>query len=390
MVKAVMQDAVIVEAVRSPLGKRNGKLKDVHPVVLGAQVLKELVGRAGIDAGAVEDVVFGCVTQTGEQSVNIGRNAWLTAGFPVETPATTVDRQCGSSQQAIHFAASLIQSGAAEIVIAGGVESMTRVPMGATMVQGPGQPFPPELMELYDLVPQGISAELVARKYGVSRREMDEFSVESHRRAAEATDKGYLRSQIMPVEVQVNSHTEVVDRDEGIRAHASYEATAALAPAFDPRHSITAGNSSQITDGAAAVLLMSRDRARELGLMPRARIVAHRVVGCDPVLMLEGPIPGTAAVLKAAGLELKDIDLFEINEAFASVVLAWANATGADLARTNVNGGAIALGHPLGASGARLMNHLLYELERRDLRYGLQAMCCGGGLGTATIIERET
>jgi acetyl-CoA acyltransferase len=384
-----MQDAVIVEAVRTPLGKRNGKLKDVHPVVLGAEVIKEVVGRAGIDPGLVQDVIFGCVTQTGEQSVNIGRNAWLTAGFPVETPATTVDRQCGSSQQAIHFGASLIQSGVADVIVAGGVESMSRIPMGDAMVQGPGDPFPPELMELYDLVPQGISAELMARKYGVSRREMDEFSVESHRRAAEATEKGYLRSQIMPVEVQVNSHTEVVDRDEGIRYNASYESTSKLLPAFNPEHAITAGNSSQITDGAAAVLLTSAARARELGLRPRAKILAHRVVGCDPILMLEGPIPATAAVLKAAGLELKDIDLFEINEAFASVVLAWAKTTGADLAKTNVNGGAIALGHPLGASGARLMNHLLYELERRDLRYGLQSMCCGGGLGTATIIDRN-
>jgi len=384
-----MQDAVIVEAVRTPLGKRNGKLKDVHPVVLGSEVIKEVVGRTGMDPGLVQDVIFGCVTQTGEQSVNIGRNAWLTAGFPVETPATTVDRQCGSSQQAIHFAASLIQSGAADVIVAGGVESMSRIPMAAAMLQGPGEPFPPELMELYDLVPQGISAELMARKYGVSRREMDEFSVESHRKAAEATENGYLRSQIMPVEVQVNSHTEVVDRDEGIRFNASYESTSKLLPAFNPDHTITAGNSSQITDGAAAVLLMSGARARELGLRPRAKIVAHRVVGCDPILMLEGPIPATAAVLKAAGLELTDIDLFEINEAFASVVLAWAKTTGADLAKTNVNGGAIALGHPLGASGARLMNHLLYELERRDLRYGLQSMCCGGGLGTATIIDRN-
>lgn len=212
-----MEDAVIVEAVRTPLGKRNGKLKDVHPVVLGAGVLREVVGRAGIEPGLVQDVIFGCVTQTGEQSVNVGRNAWLTAGFPVETPATTVDRQCGSSQQAIHFGASLIQSGAADVVVAGGVESMSRIPMGSAMEQGPGEPFPPELMELYDLVPQGISAELMARKYGVSRKEMDEFSVESHRRAAEATEKGYLRSQIMPIEVAVNSHTEVVDRDEGIR-----------------------------------------------------------------------------------------------------------------------------------------------------------------------------
>jgi acetyl-CoA acyltransferase len=384
-----MRDAVIVEAVRTPMGRRNGKLRDIHAVALGSMVLKELVGRAGIEAGQVDDVVFGCVMQTGEQALNVARNAWLAAGFPVETPATTVDRQCGSSQQAIHFAANLIQSGVADVTIAGGVESMTRVPMGSTVLQGPGTPFPPELMELYELVPQGISAELMARKYGISRREMDELSVESHHRAAEATRHGYLASQIMPVEVPVNGHTEQVTTDEGIRPNTTYEAVAALQPAFNPDHSITAGNASQITDGATAVLLMSLDRARELGLRPRAKILAQKVVGCDPVLMLEGPIPGTAAVLQQAGLELKDIDLFEINEAFASVVLAWLKTTGADWEKTNVNGGAIAIGHPLGASGARLMNHLLYELERRDLRYGLQAMCCGGGLGTATIIDRE-
>jgi acetyl-CoA acyltransferase len=384
-----MREAVIVEAVRTPMGRRGGKLKDIHPVVLGSLVLKELVGRAGIDASQVEDVVFGCVMQTGEQSVNVGRNAWLAAGFPVETPATTVDRQCGSSQQAIHFAANLIQSGVADVTIAGGVESMSRVPMGSTVLQGPGTPFPPELMELYEMVPQGISAELMARKYGVSRREMDELSVQSHLRAAEATRAGHLASQIMPVELPSNGHTETMTTDEGIRPNATYEAVAALQPAFNPDHSITAGNASQITDGAAGILLMSREKARELGLRPRARVLAQKVVGCDPVLMLEGPIPGTAAVLDQAGLELKEIDLFEINEAFASVVLAWLKTTGADWEKTNVNGGAIAIGHPLGASGARLMNHLLHELERRDLRYGLQAMCCGGGLGTATIIDRE-
>ena len=383
-----MREAVIVEAVRTPLGRRNGKLKDLHPVVLGSMVLQELLKRAGIDPKLVEDVVFGNVMQTGEQAVNIARNAWLTAGFPVETPATTVDRQCGSSQQAIHFAANLIQSGIADITVAGGVESMTRVPMGSTVLQGPGNPFPPELLETYELVPQGISAELVARKYGIDRKAMDEFSVRSHHLAAEATEKGYLRSQIMPVEI-TNGTTELMDRDEGIRANASYEAVSQLQPAFNPQHSITAGNSSQITDGAAAVLLVEKQKALELGLKPRARVIAQKVVGVDPVLMLEGPIPATAAVLKQAGLQLKDIDLFEVNEAFASVPLAWLKETGADPAKLNVNGGAIAIGHPLGASGARLMNHLLYELERRDLRYGLQTMCCGGGLGTATIIDRQ-
>jgi acetyl-CoA acyltransferase len=384
-----MREVVIVEAVRTPIGRRNGKLKDVHPVVLGSLVLKEIVKRAGIEPGTVEDVIFGCVTQVGEQSLNVARNAWLAAGFPVTTPGTTVDRQCGSSQQAIHFAANLIQSGVCDVTIAGGVESMSRVPMGANAVS-PGTPFPPELMELYDLVPQGISAELMARKYKVSRKEMDEFGVRSHHLAHEAAEKGYFKSQIMPVEVSVegNGHHELFSRDEGIRANANYEATAALQPAFNPEHSITAGNSSQISDGAAAVLLMSLEKAKELHLKPRARIRAMAVVGTDPVLMLEGPIPGTAAVLKRAGLQLSSIDLFEVNEAFASVVLAWQKETGADMGKTNVNGGAIAVGHPLGASGAILMNRLLYELEHRDLRYGLETMCCGGGLGTATIIDR--
>jgi acetyl-CoA acyltransferase len=384
-----MREAVIVEAVRTPIGRRNGKLKDVHPVVLGSLVLQEIIKRSGIAPEQVDDVVFGCVTQVGEQSLNIARSAWLTAGFPVSTPGTTVDRQCGSSQQAIHFAANLIQSGVCDITIAGGVESMSRVPMGSNAVS-PGTPFPPELMELYDLVPQGISAELIARKYGISRKQMDEFGVRSHHLAAQATDEGRFKSQLLAVEVSANGngHHDLFTKDEGIRPTANYEATAALQPAFNPEHSITAGNSSQISDGAAAVLLMSLEKAKQLGLKPRARIRAQAVVGTDPVLMLEGPIPGTAAVLKRAGLDLKSIDLFEVNEAFASVVLAWQKETGADMDKTNVNGGAIAVGHPLGASGAILMNRLLYELERRDLRYGLETMCCGGGIGTATIIDR--
>src|ERR1700694_1825793 len=385
-----MREVVIVEAVRTPIARRNGKLKEMHPVVLGSLVLKEIIRRSGIAPDQVDDVVFGCVTQAGEQSLNIARNAWLTAGFPFTTPGTTVDRQCGSSQQAIHFASNLIQSGVCDITIAGGVESMSRVPMGSNAMSR-GTRFPPELMELYDLVPQGISAELIARKYGISRKQMDEFGVRSHQMAFEATAKGNFKSQLLPVDISLNGngHHDLFTQDEGIRSNASYEATAALQPAFNPEHSITAGNSSQISDGAAAVLLMSLEKAKELGLKPRARIRAQAVVGTDPVLMLEGPIPGTAAVLKRAGLELKSIDLFEINEAFASVVLAWEKETGADLSRRNVNGGAIAVGHPLGASGAILMNRLLYELERRDLRYGLETMCCGGGIGTATIIDRE-
>src|SRR6195256_1716845 len=289
-----MREVVIVEAVRTPIGRRNGKLKDIHPVVLGSLVLREIVKRAGIEPDQVEDVVFGCVSQAGEQSLNIARNAWLTAGFPVTTPGTTVDRKCVSSQQAIHFAANLIQSGVCDITIAGGVESMSRVPMGSNAIS-PGSPFPPELMELYDLVPQGISAELIARKYGITRRQMDEFGVRSHHLAQKATEKGHFKSQLMPVEVSLNGngHSELFDKDEGIRANANYESTAALQPAFNPEHSITAGNSSQISDGAAAVLLMSLDKAKELGLRPRARIRAQAVVGTDPVLMLEGPIPGT-------------------------------------------------------------------------------------------------
>ncbi len=384
-----MREAVIVEAVRTPIGRRNGKLKDIHPVVLGSLVLQEIIKRSGIAPEQVDDVVFGCVTQVGEQSLNIARSAWLAAGFPFTTPGTTVDRQCGSSQQAIHFAANLIQSGVCDITIAGGVESMSRVPMGSNAVS-PGTPFPPELMELYDLVPQGISAELIARKYGISRQQMDEFGVRSHHLAAKATEEGRFSSQLLPIEVSLNGNGQhdMFTKDEGIRPNASYEATSALQPAFNPEHSITAGNSSQISDGAAAVLLMSLEKAKQLGLKPRARIRAQAVVGTDPVLMLEGPIPGTAAVLKRAGLDLKSIDLFEVNEAFASVVLAWQKETGADMDKTNVNGGAIAVGHPLGASGAILMNRLLYELERRDLRYGLETMCCGGGIGTATIIDR--
>jgi acetyl-CoA acetyltransferase family protein len=381
-----VREVVIVEAVRTPIGRRNGKLKDVHPVVLGSLILKEVVNRAGIKPEQVDDVVFGCVTQTGEQGINVGRNAWLTAGFPFTTPATTVDRQCGSSQQALHFAANLIQSGICDVTIAGGVESMTRVPMGSNAVS-PGTPFPPELMELYDLVPQGISAELMARKYGISRKAMDEFSVESHHRAHEATEKGYFKSQIMPVDIS-NGQTEIFSRDEGIRANASYEATSALQPAFNPEHTITAGNASQISDGAAAVLLMSLEKAKQLGIKPRARIRGQAVVGTDPVLMLEGPIPGTAAVLKRAGLRLEDIDLFEVNEAFASVVLSWQKETGADLAKTNVNGGAIALGHPLGASGARLVTTALYQLRRTGGRYALCTMCIGVGQGIAMLIRR--
>ena len=380
--------ALIVEAVRTPFGRRKGMLREHHPAVLAGAVMQEALRRTGVPAGQVDQVVWGCATQVGDQGSNIGRVGWLTAGLPIEVPATTVDVRCGSSQQALHFAANLVATGACDVVLAGGVESMSRVPIGSAASAIPGDPWPPEYRERFEMVPQGISAELVARKYRIGREAMDRFAVQSHRRAAEATEKGYLATQMVALQ-PADGGAEVPLRDEGIRPDSTYEAVAALQPAFDPSHNITAGNSSQITDGAAAVLVMSAAKAAELGVTPRARVIAQSVVGVDPVLMLEGPIPATAAVLKQTGLGIGDIDLFEVNEAFSSIPLAWLKETGADAERTNPNGGAIAIGHPLGASGARLMCHLLYELERRDLRYGLQAMCCGGGIGTATIIDRR-
>jgi acetyl-CoA acyltransferase len=387
-----MTDAVIVAAVRTPLGRgsqRNGDLRDVHPVLLAAHVLREVVRRAGIEPASVDDVVMGCVSQTGEQSVNVARQAVLTAGFPVEVPATTVDRQCGSSQQALHFAANLIQSGVCGVTIAAGVESMSRVPMGCTVWQGPGTPFPPELLEEYNLVSQGLAAEMIAEQWGISRVEADEFAAGSQRKAAAAQAEGRFSREIAPVEVGSDGDAHVVSQDQGIRPGTTVEVLAELEPSFKPDGIMHAGNSSQITDGAAAVLLMSRERAAELGVAPRAVIRSQVVVGVDPVTMLTGPIPATARILARSRLGVDDIDLFEVNEAFAPVVLAWAREHHPDMERVNVNGGAIALGHPLGASGARLMTTLLHELERRDLRLGLQTMCCGGGLGTATIIERE-
>ena len=379
-----MREVVIVEAVRTPIGKRNGALKDVHPVVLAAMNLRELMKRAGIDPALVEDVVMGCVSQVGEQSVNIARNAVLQAGFPIEVPATTVDRQCGSGQQAIHFAANLIQSDVCDITIGGGVESMTRLPIGSSSSTG-GFPFPPSLTEMYPLVHQGLSAEMIADQWHITREELDAYGLRSQRLAAAADDAGYFTREVAPVSLPDGT---VFSHDEGIRRDTSAERLAALQPSFKPDGRITAGSSSQISDGAASVLLMTPEKASELGLRPRARIVAQKVVGVDPVTMLTGPIPATKAVLAKAGLKLDDIDLFEVNEAFASVVLAWEREIHPNMDKVNVNGGAIALGHPLGCSGARLMNTLLYELERRDARYGLQTMCCGGGLGTATIIER--
>jgi acetyl-CoA acyltransferase len=386
-----MTDVVIVEAVRTPLGRgnlRNGDLRDVHAVKLAAHVLREVTSRARLDPRLVDDVVFGCVMQTGEQAVNIARQAVLLAGFPIEVPATTVDRQCGSSQQAVHFAANLIQSGVCDITIAAGVESMSRVPMGATVVQGPGTPFPPELLEQYNLVSQGVAAEMISEEFGITRRDADELAAESQRRAARAQSEGRFDREIAPMVLGDNGDGHVVSQDQGIRPGTTVDTLATLKPSFRPDGICHAGNSSQITDGAAALLLMSAEKAAELGLAPRARIRSQAVVGVDPVTMLKGPIPATTKALSRAGLQLSDIDLFEVNEAFAPVVLAWARSHHPDMERVNVNGGAIALGHPLGASGARLMTTLLHELERSDRQLGLETMCCGGGIGTATIIDR--
>ena len=381
---AEMREVVIVEAVRTPTGRRNGALKDVHPVVLAAMTLRELMERARVSPSLVEDVVMGCVSQVGEQGINIARNAVLQAGFPIEVPATTVDRQCGSGQQAIHFAASLIAAGVCDITIGAGVENMSRLPIGSSIATG-GHPFPPSLLEMYPLTHQGISAEMIAATWSIPREELDAFSLRSHQRAAAATDAGYFDRELMSVSLADGSR---FTHDEGIRRDTTLEKLAGLQPSFKPDGVITAGNSSQISDGAAAVLLMTPEKAAELGLRPRARIVAQKVVGVDPVMMLTGPIPATQQILAKAGLTMSEIDLFEVNEAFAPVVLAWQRELDPDMERVNVNGGAIALGHPLGCSGARLMTTLLHELERREARYGLQTMCCGGGLGTETIIER--
>jgi len=385
------REAVIVEAVRTAVGRRGGRLKDWHPVDLLAQTLSALVQRSTIDSGVVEDVIVGCVSQVGEQSLNVGRNAVLAAGFPETVPGTTVDRQCGSSQQAIHFAAQGVLSGAYDVAIAGGVEVMTRVPMGSSYMQGQGEPFGSQMLKRYDngLVHQGISADLVAQKWEISRNELDEFSLESHRRAARATAEGRFSSQIVPIPVKnEDGTTSVFEQDEGIRTDTSLEKLASLKPAFKPDGLITAGNSSQISDGAAAVLIMERETAERLGLKPRARFVSFSLAGDNPILMLTAPIPATFKALERAGLTMNDIDLVEINEAFASVVLAWQRETRADFQRVNVNGGAVAIGHPLGASGARLTTVLLHELERTGGRYGLQTICEGGGMANGMVIER--
>ncbi len=385
-----MTQAVIVDVVRTPLGKRNGRLKGWHPVDLAAETLRALQQRTGIDPGIVDDVVMGCVMQVGEQAANIARNAILAAGWPETVPGTTVDRQCGSSQQAAHFAAQGVMAGAYDVVVAAGVEVMTRVPMGASMLDGKyGFPFGPKIGARYapsgGLVPQGISAELIADKWDISREEMDRYGLQSQQRAVVARNEGRFDTQILPI---LDSDGTVMTEDEGIR-ETTYDKVAALRPAFTENGRITAANSSQITDGAAAVLIMSEQRALALGLRPRARFVDFALAGADPRLMLTASIPATAKVLARAGLTIDDMDIIEINEAFAAVVLAWQRENpSVDMARVNPNGGAIALGHPLGCSGARLLTALVSELDRSGGRYGLQVMCEGGGMANATIIER--
>ncbi|HEV8594392.1 MAG TPA: thiolase family protein [Thermoplasmata archaeon] len=378
------REAVIVEAVRTPIGKRGGALKDIRPDDLAATVLQEIVDRTGVSKGAVEDVILGCVTQIDEQGLNIARIAALVAGFPETVPGTSVNRQCASGQQAVNFAAQGIMAGVHDLLLAGGVESMSRVPMGSD-----AGVLNQRLLEKFEIVPQGISADYVAAKYGITRPQMDEFSYHSHMRAIRAIDEGRFKREIVPVpRKDAEGNKGLFDTDEHPRRNTSIERLASLPPAFRPDGNITAGNSSGINDGAAALLLASEEKAKELGLTPRARVVSMSVIGTNPTVMLEGPIPASRMALQKAGLTVDDIDLWEINEAFASVPLATIQTLGLDPAKVNVNGGVIALGHPLGCSGARLMTTLLHELERQELRYGLSTLCIGFGQGVATIIER--
>jgi len=383
------REVVIVEAVRTPIGRgheEKGYYKDVHASNLLARTYSELIERTAIDPAEVEDVIAGCVQQFGEQGLNIGRNAWLEAGMPIETPATTVDRQCGSAQQAVNFGAALIASGVHDVTIGSGVEHMGHISFAdsAEVMQQHGFAFSPQLLERYNLVPQGISAEMIADKWEVPRSELDEIGLRSHQLAAKATEEGRFEREIVPF--SVNGDTYVTD--QGIRPDTNLEKLSELKPAFKEDGKITAGNSSQVSDGAAAVLMMTREKADELGLRPRARVVDQTTVGVDPVIMLTGPIPATRKLLERNGMKIGDLDLIEINEAFASVVAAWRRELQPDMDRVNVNGGAIALGHPLGSTGARLVTTLLHELERSDSELGLVTMCCGGGLGTGTIIQR--
>jgi acetyl-CoA acyltransferase len=383
------REVVIVAAVRTPVGRghpEKGYYKDVHPNDLLGRTWAEVIDRAGIPAEAVEDVITGCVQQYGEQSYNIGRNAWLQAGLPVETPATTIDRQCGSAQQAVNFAAALVASGVHDVAIGGGVEHMGHIPLSVNgrLHQELGSPFPAELLERHPVVHQGLSAELIAERWSVTRAECDEIALRSHQRATRARDEGRFDREMMPFPVNGTLFTT----DQGIRPDTSLEGLGALKPAFKDDGLVTAGNSSQVSDGASAVLLMAQEKADELGVTPRARIVDQATVGVDPVLMLTGPIPATRKILERNRMTIDDLDLIEVNEAFASVIAAWERELEPDVDKVNVNGGAIALGHPLGSTGGRLITTLLHELERRGGRYGLVTMCCGGGLGTATLIER--
>ena len=393
-----MTTAVIVDAVRTAGGKRNGKLRGWHAVDLASEPLKALAERNKLDPAQVDDVVMGCVMQVSEQSLNVGRNAVLAAGWPESVPATTIDRQCGSSQQAIHFAAQGVMAGAYDIAIAAGVESMTHTPMGSSVVRDFGFPFGPRMMQRYRdeeghnrLQGQGIGAEMIAERWGCSRDDMEAYAVESHERAIRATEEGRFENEIVPVPVhdeEGKDTDEILSADEGIRPDSTVEALANLKPAFKEDGKVTAGNSSQITDGSSAVLIMSEEKANALGLRPRARFHAFALAGVDPVTMLTGPIPATTTVLERAKLTMDDIDAVEINEAFASVVLAWEKEHHPNMELVNPNGGAIALGHPLGASGGKLMATLLNELERTNGRWGLLTMCEGGGLANATVIER--
>ena len=383
------REVVVVEAVRTPVGRghpEKGYYRDTHPNELLGKCFTEVIERSGIPAEEVEDVISGCVQQYGEQMFNVGRNAWLQAGLPEETPATTVDRQCGSAQQAVNFGAALIAAGVHDAVIGSGVEHMGHIPMGVGFkwVDEVGSPWPQELMAKYNLVPQGISAEMIADRWEIPRSELDELGLRSHQRAHEATEEGRFEREMIPF--AVNGDTYQVD--QGIRPQTTLEKLAELKPAFKEDGRVTAGNSSQISDGAAAVLLMERSKAEALGLKPRARIIDQTTVGVDPVIMLTGPIPATKKLLERNGMIMDDIDLVEINEAFASVVAAWRRELEPDMDRVNVNGGAIALGHPLGSTGARLITTLLHEMERTDKEIGLVTMCCGGGLGTGTILQR--
>jgi acetyl-CoA acetyltransferase family protein len=383
------REVVIVEAARTPIGRGHptkGWFRDTHPNELLGAAYTAVIERAGIDPELVEDVVVGAVSQVGEQSNNIARNAWLQAGLPVTTPASTVDRQCGSGQQAVSFAAGLIALGVHDVMIGAGVEHMGHIPMGANVAHPEefGTPYPPELMARYELIPQGLSAELIAERWEVSRAEQDELGLRSHQLAARATDEGRFEREIIPMQVD----GQTVSSDQGIRRDTSLEALAGLKPAFKEGGSVTAGNSSQISDGAAAVLLMAREKADELGLRPRARIYDATTAGVDPVIMLTGPIPATRTLLARNGMTIDDLDLIEINEAFASVVGAWRHELHPDMDRVNVNGGALALGHPLGSSGARLITTLLHELERSDGELGLVTMCTAGGTGTGTLLQR--